>query len=223
MAIYEKDCLMSNKDANGNTTLLYPITRADCVDSLDDAIAEQIDSHELITIDLIDAICGSDVGGDGGGTTGDASGASIALHNADSTAHPDIRELLSQHTSEINNLKNGIGVTPGEDGVGIASIIQTTTSPADGGVNVVTVTLTNGSTSTFEVRNGSKGSTGEKGNTGEKGEKGDKGDKGDTGEKGEDGYTPVKGTDYFTNADKTELINAVLASLPIYNGEVESV
>lgn len=33
-------------------------------------------------------------------------------------------------------------------------------------------------------------------------EKGDKGDKGDT---GEEGYTPVKGTDYYTAADKAEL------------------
>ena len=45
MAIYEKDCLMSNKDANGNTTLLYPITRADCVDGLEEAIAEQIEAN----------------------------------------------------------------------------------------------------------------------------------------------------------------------------------
>lgn len=51
-----------------------------------------------------------------------------------------------------------------------------------------------------------------------KGEKGEKGDKGDTGaqgiqgEKGADGYTPVKGTDYFTEADKAEIINEILAS-----------
>ena len=31
---------------------------------------------------------------------------------------------------------------------------------------------------------------------------------------GADGYTPVKGTDYFTEADKTELVNLVLAALP---------
>lgn len=63
---------------------------------------------------------------------------------------------------------------------------------------------------------------GPKGDTGADGAKGDKGDKGDTGaqgaqgpqgEKGPAGYTPVKGTDYFTDADKQELVNAVLASL----------
>lgn len=38
-----------------------------------------------------------------------------------------------------------------------------------------------------------------------------KGDKGDT---GADGHTPVKGTDYFTEADKQELVTAVIAALP---------
>ena len=51
-----------------------------------------------------------------------------------------------------------------------------------------------------------------------KGIKGDKGDKGDTGAKGADGKTPVKGTDYFTEADKQELVNAVIAALPNGNG-----
>lgn len=35
---------------------------------------------------------------------------------------------------------------------------------------------------------------------------------------GEDGYTPVKGTDYFTEEDKTELVNSVLAALPAAEG-----
>ena len=51
-----------------------------------------------------------------------------------------------------------------------------------------------------------------------KGIKGDKGDKGDTGAKGADGKTPIKGTDYFTEADKQELVNAVIAALPNGNG-----
>lgn len=31
---------------------------------------------------------------------------------------------------------------------------------------------------------------------------------------GAPGYTPVKGTDYYTAADKAELVNAVIAALP---------
>ncbi len=50
------------------------------------------------------------------------------------------------------------------------------------------------------------------------GEKGDKGDKGDTGATGAAGYTPVKGTDYFTAADKAEMVNLVLSALPTWNG-----
>ena len=36
---------------------------------------------------------------------------------------------------------------------------------------------------------------------------------------GEPGKTPVKGTDYFTDADKAEMVNAVIAALPVYGGE----
>lgn len=34
------------------------------------------------------------------------------------------------------------------------------------------------------------------------------------GPKGDEGHTPVKGVDYYTDSDKTELVNAVLAALP---------
>lgn len=65
--------------------------------------------------------------------------------------------------------------------------------------------------------------------------KGDKGEKGDPftyddfteeqleslkvkGDKGNDGYTPIKGTDYFTEADKAEMVQAVLNALPSAEG-----
>ena len=51
-----------------------------------------------------------------------------------------------------------------------------------------------------------------------KGPAGATGAPGTPGAKGADGKTPVKGTDYFTEADKTEMVNAVLAALP--NGDV---
>ena len=59
-----------------------------------------------------------------------------------------------------------------------------------------------------------------------KGVKGDKGDKGETGENGKDGadgYTPVKGKDYFTDADKSEMVSSVISQLPVYDGSVTSV
>lgn len=75
-----------------------------------------------------------------------------------------------------------------------------------------------------------------RGETGEKGDKGDtgaaftysdftaeqlaalKGDKGDTGAPGKDGKTPVKGTDYWTAADKAEIVADTLAALPTWTG-----
>ena len=74
---------------------------------------------------------------------------------------------------------------------------------------------------------GPKGDTGLQGEPGEKGEKGDKGDTGDTGPEGPqgpegpagaDGKTPVKGTDYYTEADKAEMVDLVLAALPTWTG-----
>lgn len=71
--------------------------------------------------------------------------------------------------------------------VSVSSVEQTTTSSTDGGVNVVTVTLTDGTKSTVRIKNGSKGDKGDTGAQGIQGIQGDKGEKGDTGEKGEKG------------------------------------
>lgn len=64
---------------------------------------------------------------------------------------------------------------------------QTATSTEDGGENIYTFTASDGTTSTFVVKNGSKGADGAKGDT------------------GDTGYTPVRGTDYWTNEDKAEI------------------
>lgn len=115
---------------------------------------------------------------------------------------------------------NGADGQPGKDG-----------SPGKDGVSVthswngtiLTVTSASG-TSSADLK-GEKGDTGaqgpqgeqgiqgEKGDTGATGAAGPKGDKGDPGEKGQDGYTPVKGVDYCTEADKAELVRLVIESL----------
>lgn len=41
---------------------------------------------------------------------------------------------------------------------------------------------------------------------------------GPPGSPGADGHTPIKGTDYFTEDDKAEMVNAVLAALPAAEG-----
>lgn len=58
---------------------------------------------------------------------------------------------------------------------------------------------------------GEKGDTGDKGDTGAKGDKGEQGIQGEKGDKGDKGDKPIKGTDYFTEEEKTEFKNAVVA------------
>ena len=64
---------------------------------------------------------------------------------------------------------------------------------------------------------------GVKGDKGDKGEAGENGKDGANGKDGEDGYTPVKGKDYFTDADKSEMVSSVISQLPVYDGSVTSV
>lgn len=68
---------------------------------------------------------------------------------------------------------------------------------------------------------GPQGPVGETGPQGPQGKQGEQGPQGETGPAGADGKTPVKGTDYWTDADKQEMVDDVLAALPVYAGEVE--
>lgn len=124
------------------------------------------------------------------------------------------------------------------DGVGIAGIEKTATID---NVDEYTITMTDGSSYTFTVTNGTQGETGVPGVDGgyytpsvtEAGDlswtasKSDmpavepvniKGQQGDTGATGPAGYTPVKGVDYYTDADKDELVQAVMSALPAAEG-----
>lgn len=91
------------------------------------------------------------------------------------------------------------------------------------------LTLTDGTKLDAGVAKGSDGVTphiGDNGNwylgstdtgkpsRGATGAQGPKGDTGDTGPQGPAGHTPVKGTDYWTAADKAEMVADVLAALP---------
>lgn len=135
----------------------------------------------------------------------DENGKPVKWEAADIPAQTDIDNTLSVEGSaadakavgdKVAKLSSAIANIPsGKDGVGIQSVVQTTTSTEDGGTNVVTVTTSDGTSSTFQVKNGSKGSTGKA---------------------GADGHTPVKGTDYFTAADKREIAEeaAGMVSIP---------
>ena len=68
---------------------------------------------------------------------------------------------------------------------------------------------------------GPKGDPGDKGDTGATGPEGPEGPKGETGPEGPTGpagYTPVKGTDYWTASDRQQMVSDVLAALPTWEG-----
>ena len=60
---------------------------------------------------------------------------------------------------------------------------------------------------------GPKGDTGATGAQGPKGDTGATGVQGPKGDTGEDGYTPVKGTDYWTAADKAEIVQETVEAM----------
>lgn len=72
----------------------------------------------------------------------------------------DVESGDSSGSGSSSSATKGDKGDKGDDGVGIKSVTQTTTSTADSGENVVTVKLTDGSSSQFKFRNGSKGSSG---------------------------------------------------------------
>ena len=97
--------------------------------------------------------------------------------------------------------------------------VTVTTLPAGSSATATYDTSTN--TLALGIPQGKKGDTGATGATGPQGVQGEQGPQGATGPQGpagSDGYTPVKGTDYFTESDKTELVNAVLTALPAAEG-----
>lgn len=135
-------------------------------------------------------------------------------------------------TATINDGTDGTNGTDGDDGVGIANLYQKTYSLDDGGENIFVVELTDGTSVNFKVRNGRQGSQGEPGEDGQDGNgiksavlnadytltlTFDDGTSYTTpsirGATGEAGTTPVKGTDYFTEADKAEMVEDVKNSI----------
>lgn len=107
----------------------------------------------------------------------------------------------------------------GSDGSSPSAAVEQTDTGA-----IITVTDKSGST-TATLRHGRDGAQGERGPAGPqgeagpagpagpRGEAGPAGPAGPQGEAGPAGTTPVKGLDYFTGNDKTEMVYAVKASL----------
>lgn len=103
-------------------------------------------------------------GGGGGGITVETD----PIFSASPAASITEEKIAEWNSKSAQGEKGDKGDT-GDTGTGVQSVKQTTISNTDGGSNVVTVTLTNGATSTFTVKNGSKGSNGTNGTNGKDG------------------------------------------------------
>lgn len=165
----------------------------------------------------------------------------------------DGQVLKAEH---LNHIEAGIEAV--EESVGeivdIVSVEQTTTSDESGGTNIITVTLSDGNTGEFEVKNGKDGVDGGPGDDGSSihyvrvnGNGNSTVSIGpgyfnstpkvsdlvifqdydlavivDVGSVARTSYIgnikPDKGTDYYTEDDKAEMVNAVLAALPTWTG-----
>ena len=106
---------------------------------------------------------------------------------------------------------NGNWIVGGEDtgqpSQGFSPTVQT--KPIDNGTEVVIIDK-NGEKS-FEVKDGKDGKDGQDGAPGT------------PGKNGADGKTPVRGTDYWTNADKKEIVDDVIESVPIANDTTQGI
>lgn len=107
---------------------------------------------------------------------------------------------ISVDGAAIATVEDGTDGAPGKDGTdgkpGAAGADGVTPHIGDNGHWYI------GSTDTGKPSRGATGA------------KGDAGATGPAGADGKDGHTPVKGTDYWTAADKQEIVNNVLAALP---------
>ncbi|MCH5297803.1 MAG: metallophosphoesterase [Ruminococcus sp.] len=130
-------------------------------EDVDTALANKADKANVYTKSEIDSMI---VEGGGGIAVPGKSAYQIACDNGYS----------GTETQWLESLKGADGAN-GIDGVGISNI-GCVSSSEDGGNNIITFSKTDGKSSTFTIRNGSKGDKGEKGDTGAKGDKGDKGD-----------------------------------------------
>lgn len=136
----------------------------------------------------------------GGGSGG--SGGSMDLRVADGyIQYSTDGGSTWQNLIAVANLKGADGA-PGKDGP--------TGAPGKDGHSPVVTATKSGKTTTINV-DGAAIATVEDGADGKPGAAGATGP---AGVPGKDGHTPVKGTDYWTAADKQEIVNNVIAALP---------
>ena len=166
-------------------------------------------------------------GGGTGGITQDDLEAAVneALDKAAASGAFDGQDGVTPHIGTNGNWyigSNDTGVKAA--GVTVAHVEEGKTSS---GVQFTTITLTDGTT--FTIYDGARGTNGTSVTVSSVAESDASGGENvvtfSDGKRlvvknGKDGKTPVKGVDYYTDADKSDMVQAVIAALPVYNGEV---
>lgn len=122
------------------------------------------------------------------------------------------REIAQLKGEKGDTGRDGTDGKDGMDGLTITNIEQTTLSTENDGVNVITVTRSDGKVFPFQVKNGSigqKGDKGDQGTQGIQGIQGIQGEKGDKGDTGPQGVVGPQGNSGVADASDKALINDV--------------
>jgi hypothetical protein len=109
------------------------------------------------------------------------------------------------------------------DGVGIGKFVLIDTGNVEDADNATLYIKTDTRYQFITDLSGTQGIQGPRGPQGVQGPQGAQGLQGIPGVQGPAGYTPVRGTDYWTDADVADMVTSVIAALPKYNGEVVEV